>query len=126
MEANIRPATPADTHALAELVNMAGEGLPLYLWTRMAEPGEDPWEVGSQRALRDSGGFSWRNATVLAAEGQAAACLIGYSLPNEPEPIDPGMPPMTLQEGTWKVEVWIKDDADVKDTHDGDVIPDDP
>jgi ribosomal protein S18 acetylase RimI-like enzyme len=113
VEGNIRPATPADAHALAELVNMAGEGLPLYLWTRMAEPDEDPWEVGRKRALRDSGSFSWRNATVLEAEGRVAACLVGYPLPDEPEPIDPAMPAMfvPLQElenlapGTWCVNV---------------------
>ncbi len=83
-----RHATPEDAHALAELVNMAGEGLPLYLWSKMAEPGEDPWEVGRRRAQRESGSFSYRNAIVLENEGQVIGCLIGYPLPDEPEPID--------------------------------------
>jgi ribosomal protein S18 acetylase RimI-like enzyme len=115
----VRPARPADAAALAELVDMAGEGLPLYLWTKMAKPGEDPWAVGRQRAERDSGSFSYRNATILESGGresggEVAGCLIGYPLPDAPEPIDHGsMPAMfvPLQElenlapGTWYVNV---------------------
>jgi ribosomal protein S18 acetylase RimI-like enzyme len=110
----IRAATPDDAHSLAELVDMAGEGLAFYLWTGMAEPGEDPWEVGRRRARRDSGGFSYRNATVLDEGGRVVACLIGYPLPDRPETIDyDGVPAMfvPLQElenlapGTWYVNV---------------------
>jgi ribosomal protein S18 acetylase RimI-like enzyme len=111
----LRAATPGDAPALAELINFAGEGLPLFLWGRMAEPGETAWDVGRRRARRDEGGFSWRNATVAEPEGGAvAACLIGYPLPEAPEPIDPARtPPMfvpleeleRLAPGTWYVNV---------------------
>jgi ribosomal protein S18 acetylase RimI-like enzyme len=110
----LRPATPADAHELAVLVNMAGEGLPLYLWSKMAEPGEDPWEVGRRRAQRDSGSFSYRNAVMIEHDGSVAGCLIGYPLPTEPEPINyDETPPMfvPLQElenlapATWYVNV---------------------
>ncbi len=83
-----RPATRDDAAAMAELVNMAGDGLPLYLWTRMASPGQDPWEVGRQRARRESGAFSWRNTVVSEVDARVAACLIGYPLPDQPEPTD--------------------------------------
>ena len=82
------PRVPDDAKALAELINFAGEGLPLYLWDRMAEPGETAWDVGRRRARRDVGGFSWRNATVSEQEGSVAACLIGYLLPEAAPPID--------------------------------------
>ncbi len=110
----VRPASPADAAALAELVNMAGEGMPLYLWTGMAGPGQDPWDVGRQRAQRESGSFSYRNATMLKVHGNVVGCLIGYKLPDAPEPIDyDKMPAMfvPLQElenlacGTWYVNV---------------------
>ena len=109
-----RPASKADAHQLAELVNMAGEGMPVYLWSRMLEPGEDVWDVGRRRAQRDEGGFSWRNAVVREDKGKAIAALIGYPLPDEPEPIDyDDMPPMfvplqqleDLAPGTWYVNV---------------------
>ena len=53
----------SDAADLARLVDLAGEGLPSYLWARMAEPGEDAFAVGERRrAARDEGAFSWRNA----------------------------------------------------------------
>ena len=36
----LRPAAIDDAGLLAELINYAGEGLPLYLWGEVAEPGE--------------------------------------------------------------------------------------
>jgi ribosomal protein S18 acetylase RimI-like enzyme len=108
-----RPGVPADAAILAELVNYAGEGLPLYLWGKLAGPGETAWEVGLKRAAREEGSFSYRNATMIELQGEAAGCLIGYEIPDAPEPIDPVMPAMfrPLQElenlapGTWYVNV---------------------
>ena len=109
-----RAATREDAAAMAELVNFAGEGLPLYLWSKMATPGQDPWDVGRARAQRETGGFSYRNTIILEQDGQVVGCLIGYPLPDEPEPVDyDAMPPMLvpLQElenlacGTWYVNV---------------------
>ena len=113
-EPPFRYARPDDAPALAELINYAGEGLPLYLWTKMAQPGESAWEVGRRRALREAGSFSYRNAVVAEAGGGVVASLVGYPLPDAPEPIDHDqMPPMfvPLQElenlapRTWYVNV---------------------
>jgi ribosomal protein S18 acetylase RimI-like enzyme len=114
LKSPFRPATPDDAAELAELVNFAGEGLPLYLWERIKAPGETAWEHGRRRAERETGGFSYRNAVISEIGGKCAACLIGYPQPDEPEPIDYAtMPPMfaPLQElenlapGTWYVNV---------------------
>ena len=111
---SLRPATPEDAEALAELINFAGEGLPAYIWERMAEPGETVWDVGRRRARREEDSFSYSKAVVLERDGAVAACLIGYPLPDAPEPIDHDeMPAMfvPLQElenlapGTWYVNV---------------------
>jgi len=56
---------------MADLVNMAGEGLPLYLWTKLAAPGQSPWEVGQERAQRESGAFSYRTPIVRDLIGAA-------------------------------------------------------
>jgi ribosomal protein S18 acetylase RimI-like enzyme len=108
-----RPAAPSDARDLAELINYAGEGLPLYLWERMAEPGETAWDVGHRRALRDSGTFSYRNAIVAERDGDVVASLIGYRLPDEAENIDSDTPAMfvplleleNLAPSTWYVNV---------------------
>ena len=112
-ELTTRPARPDDAPHLAVFVNIAGEGMPYYLWTKMAGPGENPWDVGRDRARREQASFSYRNALIAEAGDQVVGTLIGYPLPEEPEPIDPEMPAMfiPLQElenlaaGTWYVNV---------------------
>lgn len=108
-----RPAVRADAPVLAELVNHAGEGIPLYLWDKLREPGETAWDVGRRRAARDDGAFSYRNAVIIEHAGSAAGCLIGYEIAERPEPIPADFPAMfrPLQElenlapGTWYVNV---------------------
>jgi GNAT superfamily N-acetyltransferase len=109
----LRPAQREDASVLAELVNYAGEGLPLYLWTKLAEPGETAWDVGRRRAAREEGSFSYRNATIIEHDGRVAGSLIGYAIADDPEPIPSDIPAMfwCLQElenlapGTWYVNV---------------------
>jgi ribosomal protein S18 acetylase RimI-like enzyme len=112
--APFRLAEAKDAPALAELVNFAGEGLPLYLWDRLKQPGQTAWDVGLERARREKSGFSYRNAVVAEIDGKCAACLIGYPQPEHPEPIDyAAMPPIfvPLQElenlapNSWYVNV---------------------
>jgi ribosomal protein S18 acetylase RimI-like enzyme len=108
-----RPATVDDAGVLAELINYAGEGLPLYLWGEMTEPGEAAWDVGRRRAAREEGSFSYRNATIIEHDGQCAGCLVGYEILDKPDPIPDDMPSMfvPLQElenqapGTWYINV---------------------
>lgn len=85
LEPPFRRARPEDAPVLAEFINFAGEGLPLYLWTKMARPGETPWDVGRMRARREEGGFSYRNALVMECGGEVVAGLVGYLLPDRPE-----------------------------------------
>ena len=75
-----RAATKADAAALAVLVDIAGEGLPAYLWSTLKAPGQSILEVGRERAARETGGFSYRNAVVAEVDGEIAACLVGYRL----------------------------------------------
>lgn len=114
LPSGFRRASVDDAHAMAELVNFAGEGLPLYLWSRMAGAGESAWDVGRARARREAGGFSYRNTIVREVDGRVAACLIGYPLADSPEPVDYAELPamfVPLQElediasGTWYVNV---------------------
>jgi len=109
-----RQAIPEDAKDLAQFVNMAGEGLPLYLWEQMASAGETAWETGFARAKRDTGAFSYRNAILRVVGDDAVACLIGYPLEDNPPATDYSeMPPMfvPLQQledmvsGTWYINV---------------------
>ena len=109
-----RPARKADASALAVLVDIAGEGLPAYLWSTLKAPGQSILEVGRDRAARETGGFSYRNAIVAEVGGEVAACLVGYRL-DDPydlgglEEIPPLVRPLVLLEakapGSWYVNV---------------------
>src|SRR5690242_4977024 len=90
----LRPARPDDALLLAQLVNYAGEGLPLYLWGKTVGPGETAWDVGRRRAAREEASFSYRNATIIEHNGDAAGCLIGYGISSSPLSIADDMPAM--------------------------------
>lgn len=114
LPAGCRQAIPDDASAMVELVNMAGEGLPFYLWSNMAEEGQSPWDVGMERAKRESGGFSYKNTIVREESGKVVASLIGYPLDDEPAPTDYSdipaifVPLQQLEDmvpGTWYVNV---------------------
>lgn len=75
-----RPATPGDAVLLARVADMAGEGLPFHLWAGQTRPGQTPLAVGVDRARRDAGAFSWRNARVAAWNGAAVGAVVDYDL----------------------------------------------
>ena len=112
--ATFRPAAKADASALAVLVDIAGEGLPAYLWSTLKAPGQSILDVGRERAARETGGFSYRNAIVAEVGSEIAACLVGYRL-DDPydltglEDIPPLVRPLVLLEakapGSWYVNV---------------------
>ncbi|MBK8268990.1 MAG: GNAT family N-acetyltransferase [Planctomycetes bacterium] len=71
---------------MAELVNIAGDGLPLYLWATFARPEQSAWDVGRERARLGLGGFAYKNTVVREVVGKVAACLIGYPNSDSPPP----------------------------------------
>jgi ribosomal protein S18 acetylase RimI-like enzyme len=109
-----RPATKADASALAVLVDIAGEGMPAYMWSTLAAPGQSVLEFGRERAQRDGGGFSWRNAVVAEVNGEVAASLVGYrlddpydlgALADMPEIVQPLVKLEAKAPGSWYVNV---------------------
>lgn len=73
----LRLAREDDAAILARLVNYAGEGMPLHLWTGMAGPGEDPWEVGARRQAKKAAA----GQVVVIDEGAGpVAGLTGYRI----------------------------------------------
>ncbi len=109
-----RPATKADAAALAVLVDIAGEGLPAHLWSTLRAPGQSILEMGRERAAREEGGFSYRNATVAELDGEIAGCLVGYRLGDPyylsdldaaPEVVQPLVKLEAKAPGSWYVNV---------------------
>ncbi len=85
----MRLAVAADAPRLAELVNFAGEGLPLHFWTSLCVEGQDPWEIGRARQAAKAG----EGKTVVVDRGSGAiASLTGYVIGSEPEPVGDDIP----------------------------------
>lgn len=96
----IRRATADDAETLARLIDIAGEGIPNWLWSARTGPGQFPLDVGAERARRETGGFSYRNARLAVRHGEVAGMVLAYpieapaeadraAVPNLPEPIRP-------------------------------------
>ena len=110
-----RPATKADAAALAVLVDIAGEGMPAYMWSTLKAPGQSLLELGRERAQREAGGFSYRNSIVAEIDGEIAASLVGYrlddpydleaSLAETPEIVRPLVRLEAKAPGSWYVNV---------------------
>lgn len=115
----IRKATAADAAHLVRFINMAADDLPLHFWQRSVGDGGDPWAFGRERAARETGSFSYRNAWLAELDGEVAACLLGYPAEDTPGPIDPDTPPIfvplleleALAPGTWYLNVLATYDA---------------
>ena len=81
----------------------------------MARTGEDPWQVGRERARPEQASFSYRNAQIVEAGHRVVGTLIGYPLPDTPEPMDPAMPAMFVaawpELGEHRVRDLVRGDA---------------
>ena len=77
----IRAAEQRDARDLARLIEIAGAGIPTWIWSGMAAPGESAQDVGARRAARDEGAFSYRNAIVAEHQGEAVGMILAYRLP---------------------------------------------
>ncbi len=81
----IEDATKEQAKDLAFLINLAGEGIPEYLWKGMAQKDELPMDVGAMRAAREEGGFSYKNARVCTKDDELLGMIISY---RQPQPYD--------------------------------------
>ncbi|WP_232209240.1 GNAT family N-acetyltransferase [Alkalilimnicola ehrlichii MLHE-1] len=120
MDLSVRNAKAEDAPKLAELMNLAGEGIPAYLWGRMAGPGEDALAFGARRVARTEGGFSYTNTYVAEYDGAMAGMLLGYRLPDpyEAGPLDeipvvvrPLIELEALVPGSWYINAVATDTA---------------
>jgi ribosomal protein S18 acetylase RimI-like enzyme len=85
LEYPLRRATRDDAAALADFINIAGEGLPMHVWQQMADEGEDPWMIGR----RSQAEKAEDDKVVVVDEGAGpVAMLMGYPISDIPEVIE--------------------------------------
>ena len=108
----IRPATPQDAAHLVSFINMAADDLPLHFWRQTVGPDGDALALGRERAMRETGSFSYGNAWLAEVDGAVAACLLGYPA-EDPEEITADTPPLfvplleleAMAPGAWYLNV---------------------
>ncbi len=111
VSSRISAATTDDAEALAKLIDIAGEGIPSWLWSQSAAAGQSPLHVGRQRARRDTGGFSYKNAMVARRQDNLAGMVLSYPIIAAPDDDPDGLPApiapfVSLEKhavGTWYV-----------------------
>ncbi len=87
MTSPLKDAGPEHAEDLSHLINHAGEGMPMYHWQEIAEPGQSPLEVGMARAKRETGDFSYKNARLYMPDDKVEAVCISFALA---DPYDTG------------------------------------
>jgi len=83
----IRPARKTDASEMVVLIDSAGYGMPLWTWSGLRTDEPSVLEVGRKRAMREEGGFSYRNAFIAEEDGAVQGMLVGYRLD---DPYDSG------------------------------------
>lgn len=85
---NVQFAHKNHARDLAYLLNLAGEGIPEYLWEKMITGSESALDVGEKRAQREDGGFSYTNAKVCLEKDILQGMIVSYKQPNPYEAED--------------------------------------
>lgn len=95
-EIGLRPATPADSRAIAELFRISSGGVADYIWQLLKPeyPGLDLLDIGERRYAREGVNFSCDNCTIAEHDGSVLGMLHAYEMaePGEPE-TDPVLRP---------------------------------
>ncbi|MFP5514905.1 MAG: N-acetyltransferase family protein [Alphaproteobacteria bacterium] len=77
----IRPAHRDDSRRIAELIRIAADGVADYIWSTVADPGEDLLDVGTRRYAREGVGFGYRNAVLAEHDGAVVGFLLAFAMP---------------------------------------------
>jgi len=79
------PARKEDAGIIARLYQISADGVADYIWTTLAEPGEDPLDVGTRRYARTGTAFSYESCTLAKVGNEIAGMLVAF-----PMHVDPG------------------------------------
>jgi ribosomal protein S18 acetylase RimI-like enzyme len=110
----IRDARKTEASDLAILIDAAAHDIASWVWQGMRTDEASLFEVGRKRAMREEGGFSYRNAKIADIDGAVAGMIIGYTLDNPydlsglddtPAEFRPLLELESLAPGSWYVNV---------------------
>lgn len=75
-----RLAKKSDCRAIASLYSIYSDGVADYIWTKLAQPGEDLLDVGQRRYERENSVFSYHNCTVATLGETIVGMLVAFPM----------------------------------------------
>jgi ribosomal protein S18 acetylase RimI-like enzyme len=96
----VRPAHKRECRRIAELYRISSDGVADYIWTKLAQPGEDILDVGRKRYEREGTPFSYENCKLVEFEGSVVAMLVAFPMEvdEDYEETDPILLPYSVLE----------------------------
>lgn len=84
-----RPAQRGDAREIARFFQITSEGGADYIWSLIAQPGEDLLEVGTARYAREGVNFSYENCLIAEHQGRVIGMMHSYVMRHDPhaEPV---------------------------------------
>lgn len=76
----LRPARKGDCAVIARLYSISSDGIADYIWTKVAQPDEDIFEVGRRRYEREDSVFSYRNCVVAERGAEVVGMLVAFPM----------------------------------------------
>lgn len=77
MKIQFRPAQKSDCRVIASLYSISSDGVADYIWTKLAQPGENILDVGQRRYERENSLFSYQNCTLVTLSQDDAETIVG-------------------------------------------------
>jgi ribosomal protein S18 acetylase RimI-like enzyme len=75
-----RPAEKSDCRTIASLYSISSDGVADYIWTKLAQPGEDLLDVGQRRYERENSLFSYQNCTLATQAETIVGMLVAFPM----------------------------------------------
>ena len=75
-----RPAEKPDCRAIASLYSISSDGVADYIWTKLAQPGEDLLDVGQRRYERENTVFSYQNCILATLGENIVGMLVAFPM----------------------------------------------
>lgn len=100
LEYSIRKARKSECRRIAQLYSISSDGVADYIWTKLAQPGEDILDVGRRRYEREGTPFSYENCKLVERERSVIAMLVAFPMEVDPEYVeaDPVLLPYSVLE----------------------------
>lgn len=79
------PARKEECRLIAELFSISSEGIADYIWSQMAEEGEDILDVGKMRYESEESVFSYKSTTIAEINNEIAGMLVAFPMYVDPD-----------------------------------------